>query len=383
MKYQFILWFICLSICSGCKKNNGLIQEIETISIGPGEDSTIQAVQFFRNIKIKNIDNQIIAYWINYKSNSFYIHNLTTSQKNNFTPDSSIVRVIHQDIDYQLLSINEIGFYSSIDKQLFILNVNGEIIREIDINESLSENDQNISPCSFQLVPFIYSENRMIFPVAYTDLIINDTGSLKNYCKRDIAICFITDKQKCSYFTYGQFPANYKTGNMYDQLIFNFCLNNRHELIYSFAASDSVFVYSSEDGKFLQQHEAKSRFSKAFSAYDLSKLTDLNYYRQFHLCNDFYGKIVYDQFRDLYYRVYKKEVSYLNDKGKIRSGNEIPWTLIILDKYFIKIAEIEFDPSLYSSVHIIPAEQGVYISHPFDYEQPDFSLKLSLLKFVL
>jgi hypothetical protein len=62
-----------------------------------------------------------------------------------------------------------------------------------------------------------------------------------------------------------------------------------------------------------------------------------------------------------YYRVYKPQVSFLNDKGKIRKASEIPWMILIFDESFNKIGEVNFDPGKFSFYRIYFLQNTFYI----------------------
>ncbi len=380
MIYRLFLFLLLLFSLISCNNDGLSIVEGKVISILPDSDSLMSPEEFLRNIQIKNINNQIVSYWINYNTNSFHIFNVTTNENRSISLDSLIVGSIHQNIDYQILNEYDVGFYSWIDKKLYILNSLNNLIRKFDFNECLKGEDTNITPVSSNRFPFIYKNNSVSFVCTYTDLFMNSKDAIKEYFERNNTIQFLLSETKCTYHKYSFFPTNYQNGSTYNNYFFYNCLNASGEIVYSYSANDSVYIYSATN-ELIKQHEAKSKHSKIFTEYDLSKINDINYARQYALCNGFYESIIFDKFRNVYYRVYKKSVPYLNNDGKIRSGSEIPWSLIVLDDAFNKLGEIEFNPAKYSPSYIIPSEQGVYIGHPYEVNIKNRQLSLTLLKF--
>jgi len=380
MKFLIFIATISFFCIVSCNSNKYTIENLKTISISPDSNSLIKTDEFLKNTQIKNIDNQLIAYWVNYRASSFHVFNFSTNEKINIKLDSSIIKSINGTIDYQMLNENEVGFYSWRNKKLFILNIRNYNINKYDFAACLDKKDSKIVPSSSKQFPFIYNGDKLSFFCVYSDLFLNNITTIKKYFSLNNTITINISDTKCTYYTFGHFPANYQKGNTYADYFFYNCMNDVGELIYSFSANDSIFVYS-ENGEFIKQYEAKSKYSKEFLPYDLSKRLDLNYKRQYVFSNDWYTNIVYDKYRKLYYRFYKKEVSYLNDKNKIRKPNEIPWSLIVLDKNFNKINEIDINPAKYSLKHLIPMKEGVYVGHPYEEDIKNNNLSLTLLKF--
>jgi len=376
MKLNLLSLLIVLLSLANCTRKAS-VEELETIAIYP--DSLIQIDKFLQNIQIKDIDNQVVAYWINYATNSFHTFNFATNEKIDIAIDSSIVKSIYNRIDYQLLNKNEVGFYSWFHKKFFILNIRNHSIKKYDFTECLNKSDRHLSPLSTKQFPFIYTNNTVNFVCTYTDLLLDNMKTIKQYLSRKNTVNFTLSEKGCSYYTFGHFPMNYRNGHDYNDYYFYSCTNNSEQLIYSFSANDSIYIYS-ENGKFIKQYEAKSKYSKKFVEFDSSKITDFNYQRQYAFSNPFYRNIVYDKHRKLYYRLYKKANSYLNDEGKIRKPSELEWSVIILDSEFNKINEIDLNPTKYSVSFLIPTAKGVYIGHPYEENLKNKCLSLTLLK---
>ena len=84
--------------------------------------------------------------------------------------------------------------------------------------------------------------------------------------------------------------------------------------------------------------------------------------------NDYYGAVIYDPFRNLYYRLYHKGHSVHLKNGEIVSSVfDLPWSLLIADEDFNVISKIDFESEKYLRIPIIVLEEGVLIANHYSY----------------
>jgi hypothetical protein len=122
-------------------------------------------------------------------------------------------------------------------------------------------------------------------------------------------------------------------------------------------------LYASNEDKFFL---AKSNFSRKdgittfkASGEDSDPETEL---RVFNI-DEGYVNFIYDPFRKLYYRAFKKEEhTVYNTSGLLPHKLEAEWSIVVLDANFKVKGEASFPASVYNYMNIIPTQKGVMIS---------------------
>lgn len=124
------------------------------------------------------------------------------------------------------------------------------------------------------------------------------------------------------------YPQEYK-GKVWGVNATNFSTTyNGANFIYSYVISDSLYFV--EKSGLSKGFLAKTKFSKK-SILPMQKTSydnDLEYV----LGNIQYAGIVYDKYRDVYYRFVKHPLPYKNDNGEINSFHSKPISIIVLNK---------------------------------------------------
>ncbi len=154
------------------------------------------------------------------------------------------------------------------------------------------------------------------------------------------------------------------------------------EFDYSQVLNDTNFVYSfffdekikvvSLSGDILRTVSAKSRYLDRFDLsnqnVDLASLPKI-------LCQiPFYGNLIYDKYRDVYYRfVYPETEVQPNDNAMdIWQLGRSKFSIMILNKEFEVVGETLFPENTYASNHFFIREDGLYLSTSF-VKNPNFS----------
>src|SRR5690606_26614167 len=153
-------------------------------------------------------------------------------------------------------------------------------------------------------------------------------------------------------------PNSYQEGNSFGSFDVYNCVGGDNELIFSFPSNDSLFVY--KDFKLVKKVYAGNFKKHEFQPYDVSKNNNLALKRKYNITKPFYQKVVYDSYRNLFYRVFKKESPYLNEDGTVK--RDYNWSLIVLNYNFEVIGELPFSSTEYSPLVIAPCRKGVIIS---------------------
>jgi len=140
------------------------------------------------------------------------------------------------------------------------------------------------------------------------------------------------------------------------------------EFVYSFSVDENIRVYNPKE-KNLHDFPAKSDKHQTVKPYETGDYLD--YFAK----NAHYDKIIFDKYRQVYYRFYFSPVSQENNFIK---GNRIPKRgyVIILNDKFQKISETTLPISVKFPFTAFVAKNGLYVS--FDEENKEDELRFLL-----
>lgn len=374
-KYNIFI-FLVIIFLQGCLSMN----EPQTIGIKsiPYEGSNFE--EFVQSARFASFDTSLIMYRYEQTDNSFRMHNLNTDEKKSWCVPDNVKQLMQQRADFQLTAPDTLTTYLWINQCLAIWDLANNRTETIDLTPLNSRLDTALVPLSSPMIPFQAKNNLLIFTNSFTDLTLNSKSQIEKYFDRKCLMCINLNQKNNNSFLFADFPASYKAGNLYLDPYAKSCINNKQQIISSFSASDTLLIHS-QDGRLLSRATTRSKHSKPIKPKELEKILDSKYTMEYALTNGAYRQLLFDPYRDCYYRVYKHPVTILNREGKIRNAEEIPWSIIVLNNKFKQINEIEFSPADLSPNWIIPSNQGIYISQSHAKNKAAQSLTLSLIKF--
>lgn len=371
-----VLFFFSCNINNSSTSLKFIVKETYSIKISDSLVSNKQALTGF--YKLAQYNDSIFLYyfdWINSVINFYhlpsgtFLKSLHLSKSNNLT--------LNKKVDILWIQKDIVALFSDIDQIIALINFQGKIIQSFPITDI-----ENTLPAymgvSFGDRGMIFDRynNQIIIQIAYIDAVLTNKEDFNKYFSRPMFQKIeITNSRK--YTKYVNVPSNYSKGNYYGNFNIFKCIGQNNCIVYSFAANDDVFIYQNDDTLAISAF-AGSKMRPKFEPFDLSELQNFSYLRKYSISQPFYQKIVYDEFNNLYLRVFKPSISYLNKDRKILKSDEIPWSIIILDNNFKIIGEVEMDPSNYSFKSIFPVDNGIIISNT----HPDLE-KLEYLSFTL
>lgn len=386
LKYNALaVLLVFLVAFMGCGRDAASFKVLRSVNLSIQSDTMKADADRYFSLRFQNVGNQILAYWIDYEIGIFHIIDVENSDTSTLKLNRELYEVVQQYAkqplhnDYKFLTRTKLGFYFWHQQCYYTWDLANDSVVKYSLGDTLAQaGDSNLQPFSASLYPFSFMGPKVFFTCVYPNLHLSEQSKVKTFYNRHNLIYFNTTKDPLEYETFGRFPANYREGNMYNDLYFYKCINSKNEVVLSYPANDSLFIYT-EQGIFKEQKVAKSEFREPFTPLSLEERRDVGALREYALTNNFYHKLIYDKYRNCYYRVFKKKTSFLTSDGKIRKPADLPWTLIILDGDFVKINEIEFDPSMYSPLFILPAKTGVYVGSPYEKWLDNHVVTLTLL----
>lgn len=168
---------------------------------------------------------------------------------------------------------------------------------------------------------------------------------------------------------YGCFPDLYSENNLdFCNYFPSVCLNNTSTTLFSYAADDSIYLY--KNGINYLSIKCKSKYINHFIPYPDALQTDMVYYKRYLTEEPKYLDIIYDQYRDCYYRIAKHRFSSVDNE---LDETSMTWSILVINDEFKVENEFLFYYKEYSPKIVIPACEGVYIGRsndPFDEHEP-------------
>lgn len=310
--------------------------------------------------KIASFDNNTFYYYLNWEKNKLYSYNIETDTLINEADVSSVSEFIsfRRNTQVQWLKNNLIVFFSNEDQKLILVDTIGEIVQIINTSEEDIE-EPYVSVSYFDRT-FGYYQNNVFFNKAYVDFVLSEKEDYIKYYSRPMVVSInLLDKTKNHFL---KAPSSYQDGNSFGSFDIYNCVGGDNELIFSFPSNDSLFVY--KDFKLVKKVYAGNLKKHEFQPYDVSKNNNLALKRKYNITKPFYQKIVYDSYRNLFFRVFKKESPYLNEDGTVK--RDYNWSLIVLNYNFEVIGELPFNSREYSPLVIAPCKKGIIISSSID-----------------
>jgi len=305
-------------------------------------------------------------------SSSTFLYSYSWKDRAAYTGDLS---AIHDKVDLSFLN-GEIEFSQGTD---LLFNSRKEAIllsgdeRKLALIHLASEKyeifsydtliDPNIVLLSYWNSSMVFAK-KLYLPIAYSDIFITNTESIRDYFARKTGVSFSLDESISNIELFGGFPLSYQKGLFYNDFYSKLTKFPNDNIACSYSCDDSIYLYNQS------QNEKKAYFlgkksKDVFMPYALNELRNGNYKRRYIIEEPRYLQLIFDPFTNLVYRVYKHKSDYLVD-GKVIENRDIPWTLLVSDLDFTRITEYEFPDGDYTPIGMIPTADGLFIQK---YEQ--------------
>ena len=345
------------------------ISNIDTITQPPGN--------FINRGKVFECNDTIYCYFFDKGTSKLLVFNLNKSSllfKLDFSNLSGYITLGNR-TEIHFLHRDTLAIFSNNDQKLILINRKGEIFREIQTEDSCFIYT-GVS-VSFSDRSFVFNKNKFYFIYAYSDIILNSKEKFLKYYARPLELIIDISEDTPEYYHSLIAPSNYLQGNFYCDFEYFKCIGKDNITVHSFPSNDSLFIY--QDTTFIRSVYAGSKYCPDFVPFDIAKTHDIALTRRCSRTSPFYQKIVYDPYRNVYLRAFKRESSYTNENGEIRRNNELPWSIVILSENFEILGEIDMDPAKYSMYTILPISKGILVSQALEKSLKENTLKYYLL----
>lgn len=372
---RIIILLVCLVACK--HKSVELIKERDLKLDFGSEDGRF----------ISGYEADTASYLLNLNSNSKSLEFINVNT-NRMDDSISLVNLdssheIKYTVGFYVHNKDSVFFAFQESNKLFLLDHEGKIKNQWMIDGELSNHIKKYSFISRSECPLYYHDHTIYIlgspnnlypgnPKLYSSLMF---GSVP-----EIAINIAKENFTMSNTT-GKWPDMYKQGFDYYEYWPSRCVNDRGQLIYSFGVNDSLFIY--EGGKLMQTVNAKSKYFGKITSIPHENLTNLAYIKKYWVTEPKYERIIYDKYRNWYYRIVKHSEEYENPDGTVKQPWEKSWSVMILDQDFEILDEIKFDPKVYNPYLFAPTKEGIIIAKCVTTELPHTRRSFSLFKPVI
>ncbi|MBL7743250.1 MAG: DUF4221 family protein [Chitinophagaceae bacterium] len=243
------------------------------------------------------------------------------------------------------------------EDHILILNDSGRIIYDKDLTVPVRDNkgEEIVFWDHFGYYPLFFDPKKQDL---YLKTICNCEFTKQKYFERKVEAKLHLRTGNIDLLDYS-FPQRHRVVS-YGQSVFPFREVNGANNIISFESHDSLWVYD-RDSDELKKYFARSRFQESdFIPFDSSFNGDLERLKEHLTINPLYEKILFDKFRNIYYRFYLKELPLKNEQGIYSNLLDRDLVIMVLDKDFNILDEKNVGHSIlwyYSFV----TEKGLYI----------------------
>jgi hypothetical protein len=134
---------------------------------------------------------------------------------------------------------------------------------------------------------------------------------------------------------------------------------NGANFIYSFAISDSLYLV--EKSGSLKGFLANTKLSNK-SILPMLKPNN-NYDLEYVLENIQYSGIIYDKYRDVYYRFVMHPIPYKDDNGGINNFHSKPISIVLLNKSLEIIGETKLEDNKFTLSMYFVGKEGLFVSN--------------------
>ncbi len=355
MKYLPII-FLLFASCVG--QNNDFSYNIKPLRI------EIDSLANFRSIgdNVFEFDDKEYLYRWNRDNNSVDIFSINNKQ-------------MSKRID---IPFSFDGYYPIVMDKLYVIEYEKNIIHLInDQDEILKSFDFNALISNDTLKYITYSSSGKMLNIIDDKVIINIVANtiVPKYYKYPTMGILNIKKNQLDKFAY--FPEFMQDGNIWKSFYPYYCINNKNEIIVTFATSPEIFIYN-EDGELIETKNIKSSYIDNFKPIPTENTYQKSTSIEYETTRSRYSLVIYDKYRDLYYRFAVHPQESVNDDGSVNQYNSNKWSIMVLNSDFELIKEILMEKNKYIIHSAVLTKEGLLIqknkSNSPDYNYLDYSL---------
>lgn len=256
--------------------------------------------------------------------------------------------------DFFIKSVDSI--YSIYDGNIIsLMDSSMKILRLFKLSPSSNEFNNNYTLSASNHYDPLVIKGDTAFVTHYPTFPLNSREKVSRFFMKKIGISILL-KDSSTILSYNKgFPKNYIENTFYSFRPYRLIRENLE--IYSYEMNDSLFVKNSQ-GKAFSIEMKSNHFTKS-SSFNFNNIS-MNNILQYAIQNSAYGKLYYDNNKQLYYRVCMHELNYENKDGSNNLYQDKNWSILVADEKFKVLKEVLFSAK-HSPDDILITSNGVLI----------------------
>lgn len=163
----------------------------------------------------------------------------------------------------------------------------------------------------------------------------------------------------------GAYPESYHQGVWWHLvgMTANKAVNKKGEVLISFPVEHALFLYNNDS--LIQTTATESRYLKKyeFPSFDNEQRSNTAYKVKYVSTLGYYYSLIYDPFRNIYYRVVLHPQDYRNADNTVNMDADRSWSVMILDEDLNVLSETYFPSKKYLYYNLIVTKAGLLISN--------------------
>lgn len=347
----FILW-IFLAACSGSPAKISLRENKTTVSLKPqsisgkagSPERFVNASGFYQYDREKHT---LIFYSETGAENGRSVLQFPDSL--NPKSENAFTWCLNRDSVFALIAES---------KMVFQFGSNGELKNFFPVTANLSDGTSDYVLFASPQSPFAFDGKNLFVTATRMDMIVRTTETRKKYFSTPPDICIPLDKSTAQN-NCGYWPGSYRDGESFRDFYPQRCVNKNKQLVFGFESSDSLYVM--QNGNLIASHLCKSKYMTERHSFPDDSLGYFSFLDRFLINEPRYKYLVYDTYRNYYYRVVHHALDYETKDGMtVNSYLDKPWSIMILDENFELLDEILMDQDRFVP-GIYPAENGIFL----------------------
>ncbi|TAE19805.1 MAG: DUF4221 domain-containing protein [Bacteroidetes bacterium] len=347
--------FACSSEDSKSINDTFVFEDIYTFKNKKNLSIELDSLTYTGNSCSQYFEQDTASFFIfnNPKTNTIYIHefkNFKYVRKIILPFDGSMG--VGQMEGYYVHNFDSIFIPSTSHQTMYMVNIEGRILQKYKYKLNNKNDVVQIMFSSYNKPSFIDNKLYCATPPQGNKDKSSTVQVLNLNNKEWTSMIPLSQKYDEGFYGAPNFYNTYKTVNYLKKNIYiSFPVDN---YIYEISAKDKVNKYYA-GSKYLKDVKpmAKRTFQVLFQDYD-----------RFFRKSPSYSSIIYDKYRDIYYRIAQRGISndLIDSKDNLKNGLK-PFSIIVLNNKFRKVGEITLPDYTYAWQCIIPVREGVLIKN--------------------
>jgi hypothetical protein len=255
-------------------------------------------------------------------------------------------------------------FPSMMMSNISLFNLEGKLYHHLKVKQATSSKfDMVVNHASLPSIPTIYHQKKLIF----SNLTLgNSSGNPDFFNQYQPNFVVDLENDSLNWETEFKYPRDFFGKYWPSSLVNNSTVKNKqNQLVSSWSGLDYLIIKDLE-GREIDQIQAQTQFAKVyeFGGAPLSGEEERLIFLEHHS----YIQLLYDEFRDLYYRIAKlprkrSTGEYLDHTSSYKND----FSVLILDKDFKLLEEVRFPGGIHHPYLAFVGRKGLYLSRTNPY----------------